>query len=185
LIYSDRSLRIAKELGFPEEMGDAAGLLSTIYEAQGNGMKAIQMHRLYIKMRDSVQNKKTQEATILNRLKYEYEKKAAADSVANAKENEVRDAEAAKNQAEVREKRNQQYALCGGLVLVLIFAGFMFNRFRITQKQKQVIEMQKHEVEEKNKEVTASINYAKRIQQSLLPTEKYIERNLNKLNREK
>jgi hypothetical protein len=34
---------------------------------------------------------------------------------------------------------------------------------------------------EKNKEVMDSINYAKRIQNALLPSEKCIERNLNKL----
>jgi len=38
--------------------------------------------------------------------------------------------------------------------------------------------------EEKNKDILDSIRYAKRIQQSLLPTEKYFERNLKILNRE-
>ena len=61
----------------------------------------------------------------------------------------------------------------------------MFNRFRATKKQKKVIEEQKlivenqkHIVDEKQKEILDSIRYAKRIQQSLLPTEKYINRNL-------
>jgi hypothetical protein len=35
--------------------------------------------------------------------------------------------------------------------------------------------------EEKNKSITDSIQYAKRIQQSLLPTEKYIEKSLKRL----
>ena len=34
---------------------------------------------------------------------------------------------------------------------------------------------------EKQKEILDSINYAKRIQMALLPNEKYIERNLNKM----
>jgi hypothetical protein len=36
-------------------------------------------------------------------------------------------------------------------------------------------------IEEKNKDITASIMYAKRIQFSLLPSEKYIEKNLKRL----
>jgi hypothetical protein len=46
-------------------------------------------------------------------------------------------AELAKQKAEISAKKNQQYALFGGLGLVLVFAGFMYNRFKITQKQKK------------------------------------------------
>jgi len=36
-------------------------------------------------------------------------------------------------------------------------------------------------VEEHQKEIIDSITYARRIQRSLLPTEKYIDKNLNRL----
>lgn len=75
----------------------------------------------------------------------------------------------------------------GGLILVFGFAVFAFNRFKVTQKQKKIIELQKDEVEkqkllveEKQKEVMDSIHYARRIQNSLLPSEKYIERIIGK-----
>jgi tetratricopeptide (TPR) repeat protein len=41
------------------------------------------------------------------------------------------------------------------------------------------------EIEEKNKEILDSIRYAKRIQESLLPTDKYIEKNLERLKKKK
>ena len=73
-------------------------------------------------------------------------------------------------------------------MLVLIFSMFLFNRFRVTQKQKKVIEEQKVEVDtayeklhEKNKEVIDSINYASRIQRALITSERYIQKNLKKL----
>lgn len=101
-----------------------------------------------------------------------------------------------KQKAEIKAKRNQQYALFGGLLLVIIFSAIMFNRFKITNKQKNIIELkeretqkqnkiiteQKHIVEEKQKEILDSIHYAKRIQTALITSEKYIEKNLNKLN---
>lgn len=37
----------------------------------------------------------------------------------------------------------------GGLLVVLIFAGFIFRALRITRKQKHIIEDQKKKVEEK------------------------------------
>ena len=81
----------------------------------------------------------------------------------------------------------------GGLALVLVFAGFMVNRFRVTNKQKLIIELkeietqkqnvvitqQKHLVEEKHKEITDSINYAERIQRSFLATKEILDENLN------
>jgi uncharacterized membrane protein (DUF106 family) len=61
----------------------------------------------------------------------------------------------------------------------------VFNRFRVTNKQKKIIEVQKTQVDaafeklhEKNKEVLDSIHYAKRIQSALMPNEKYIDRKL-------
>ena len=51
---------------------------------------------------------------------------------------------------------------------------------KVQQRTAEVVK-QKQVLEEKQKEILDSIQYAKRIQQSLLPTEKYIERNLNRL----
>ena len=82
-----------------------------------------------------------------------------------------------------------------GLLLVIIFAGFIFRSLRITRKQKDTIEMQKsiveqqkreveqqkNLVEEHQREIIDSITYARRIQRSLLPTAKYIEKNINRL----
>ncbi len=67
---------------------------------------------------------------------------------------------------------------------------FPVNRFRVTHRQKKVIEAQKKEVEdqkevveEKQKEILDSIHYAKRIQTALMPNEKYIDRNIRALQR--
>ncbi|MFL5754442.1 MAG: 7TM diverse intracellular signaling domain-containing protein [Bacteroidia bacterium] len=49
------------------------------------------------------------------------------------------------------------------------------------QNQKIEVEKQKEKLEEKNKSIIDSINYAKRIQNSLLTSEKYIERKLKEL----
>jgi hypothetical protein len=60
-------------------------------------------------------------------------------------------------------------------VLACIVAIFFIIRSNILRKEanKKLAE-QKHEIEEKNKEITDSIRYAKRIQQAHLPTDKYL-----------
>jgi len=84
--------------------------------------------------------------------------------------------------AEITTKKNQQYALFGGLFLVCVFGVFMFNRYKVTEKQKsiiedqkEVVEEQKKLVEEKQKEILDSIHYARRIQMALIPKDKRIE----------
>ncbi len=52
------------------------------------------------------------------------------------------------------------------------------EKLKLTLK---ALEEKNHFIEEKQNEILASIRYAKRIQQALLPTEKFIERNINKL----
>lgn len=168
--YSKKSLVLAKELGYPNEIFGAAKVLSSIYEFQNKGMKALEMHKLFIVMQDSLQNEAAYKATVQQQTKYEYEKQKVAD-----------DAEYDKNIAiEKKEKEKQQfitYAIAGGLALVVFFLVFVFNRLRITKKQKIVIEKQKTEVEtqkevieETHKEITDSINYAKRLQDAILPS---------------
>jgi len=79
------------------------------------------------------------------------------------------------------KEKTQRYAMYGGIFLLIIFGTFMFNRFKVTQKQKAVIELkeietqhQKHLVEEKQKEIIESITYAKRLQEAILPPEEFI-----------
>ena len=75
----------------------------------------------------------------------------------------------------------------GKLILLLLFIitsiFFIFFKNENLSYQKEVL-LQKEIIEEKNKDITASITYAKRIQQSLLTTEKYIEKNINRLKKQ-
>jgi hypothetical protein len=114
-------------------------------------------------------------------MQYEFDKKEIA---AKAEQDKL-------DAINAEEKKKQQiviYAGAGLLVLVAVFAVLMFNRFKVTQKQKAVIEEQKVLVDnayetlyEKNKEVMDSIRYAKRIQTALITSDKYISNALNRL----
>lgn len=170
-----KSYEIAKKTNITHSMMKAAMLLQKIYSKEKNYTKAYELISIYYQLRDSMVNEENKKAALKQNIQYEYEKKAAADSVVFAKEKEIKEIEISKQKAELKAKRNQQYALYGGLILVLLFAGFIFNRFKVSQQQKQVIEKQKLLVEEKNKEITDSIKYAKRIQNAILPPTKLVK----------
>jgi serine phosphatase RsbU (regulator of sigma subunit)/Tfp pilus assembly protein PilF len=174
--FGIRSLNTAKELGFPDNIRRAAMSLKAIYESQGDYKNTLKMYELQIQMRDSVYNIESRKTSIKKQMQYQYEKKAAADSVKVAEEKKV-------VSAQLKQEKTTRFALYGGLILVLTFSAFMFNRFKVTQKQKQIIEIkeqetrqQKHLVEEKNKEITDSITYAKRLQDAILPPQEFIDK---------
>jgi hypothetical protein len=107
-------------------------------------------------------------------MKFNFEKKTIADSIKVAADKKI-------NMAQLKQEKTQRYSLYGGLLLVVLFALFMVQRFRLTNKQKKIIEVQKHVIEEKQKEMLDSIHYAKRIQRALLTSEKYIQRKMKEL----
>jgi len=171
LSYGLQGLKIAKQIGSPDRERVAAKLLSDVYSAQNKPGPAFEMYKLFVQMRDSINNQEAEKAAIEKRFQYEYEKKAAADSVRIDEEKKVSDARHTK-------ERTQRYALYGGLLLTLVFALFMLNRFKVTQKQKVLIENQKTLVEEKQKEMLDSITYAKKIQQAVLKEEEHVSKHL-------
>jgi tetratricopeptide (TPR) repeat protein len=188
LPYALQAMKVSKKLGYTQHIVSSGFKLFPIYKGLGRSKEALETYELTIKMRDSLTGETNRKASLRAQLKYEYEKQATADSVAHAKENEIKSAELSRQAAEIKAKKNQQYALFGGLGLVILFSIFMFRRYRITQKQKMIIEEQKatveHQktlVEEKQKEIVDSIHYAKRIQLALLPGEKWVFNTLKRL----
>jgi serine phosphatase RsbU (regulator of sigma subunit) len=160
--FAIRALDIAREIGFPNEIKSAAKLLYGVYKAEGRGMKALEMHELFILMRDSINNENTQNATVQLEAKYDYSKQKALDD----KEYEKQISLAA---AQKQKQRVISISISTGSGLLILFLIFVYQRLRITKKQKIVIEEQKALVDIKNTEILDSITYAKRIQDAMLP----------------
>ncbi|MBK7666588.1 MAG: tetratricopeptide repeat protein [Sphingobacteriaceae bacterium] len=143
--------------------------LYLLFKEKGDASQALDYHEKYLALNDSMYSSEKNEIIEEMKAKFETEKK---------------DKELIKKDAEITVKRNQQYLLFGGLGLVIVFAGFMYNRFKVTNRQKEIIEKQKLLVEEKQKEILDSIHYAKRIQRSLLPNENFLNKSINRLKSE-
>ncbi|MCW9021197.1 MAG: tetratricopeptide repeat protein, partial [Flavobacteriales bacterium] len=176
--YLKESYQISKEIGSLEVLKSSTGKLSELYEKNNKKELAFDFYKLFIQYRDSLLNEENTKASIEKEMQYLYEKKSVADSLAYEKEKALSKAEIAKQKAELKMKKNQQYALFGGLFLIILFSGFMYNRFRVTNKQKQIIESQKIVVEQKNTEIVDSIKYAKRIQNAILPADELLKQQL-------
>jgi serine phosphatase RsbU (regulator of sigma subunit) len=167
--FASQSLEMATAIGFPLFIRNSSELLYEIYKQQGKFEQALRMHELTILMRDSILNDETKKSTFKQQTKYEYEKQEALKNVEHQKELAI---------AEEGKKRQQivSYSIGFGLFMLALFSMFIFNRLQITRKQKGIIEDQKKIVDAKNKHITDSINYAKRIQDSILPSKEELSK---------
>ncbi|MBP9068584.1 MAG: tetratricopeptide repeat protein [Bacteroidia bacterium] len=166
------------EIGAMTVVRDASNTLRNLYRKKGDFKKALEFQDMYFSTRDSLVNDENTKQNYQSEINYQFEKKAVADSIKGAEEKKL-------VAAQLKQEKTQRTALYGGLILLLVFAGFMYNRFRITNKQKKIIEIKEREtafqkeiIEEKHKEITDSINYAERIQRSFLATKETLDINL-------
>ncbi|HWY10626.1 MAG TPA: tetratricopeptide repeat protein, partial [Bacteroidia bacterium] len=176
--YAKKALEIGNKNGIATNQRDAAETLYEAYEKSGKLKEAMSMYKLFISMRDTILNENNKQEILKQELEYNYEK----EKTLNEKEHE-------KEIAISHEKESKQkvisISIAIGLIFVLLFALFIVNRLRVTNKQKkeiefqkQLAEYQKEIVDEKQKEIIDSINYAKRIQTALIAGHELLRNNL-------
>jgi len=172
------ALTIALSIGYLEFVKADYNELSDLYKETGQWQKAYQYYKKYSDIKDSMFNKDKSKEIGKLEAKSDYDKQTILEQAAQEKKDELAE-------ADKHKQRVVTGLVSGGLLLVLLLAGFIFRSLRITRKQKLVIEIksketeeQKKVVEEKNKDITDSINYAKRIQRALLKEEEHVSKHL-------
>ena len=158
------SYEYAQKIKSKDNICNAAKLLYRIYKKKGDKLNALAMLEVYSRLRDSILTDQSRKAMFKKQFQYEYDKQAALAKVEQEKVTITH--------------RITTIAISVGLFLVIVFSAFLFNRFRITKKQKLLIEEQKIIVDERNKEMLDSIHYAKRIQGALLASNTILKKNL-------
>lgn len=151
--YCNESLTISTEIGFLQYVAKANQTLSEIYESpdfeEHNSDKALAYYKAYVAERDSINSKNANQAE----LQFDFDKKEAIAK------------------AESKKQKLIIVFIALGLLLVLVFSGFIFRSLRNTNIQKNIIE-------EKNREITDSIEYALRIQTAILPPQRIVKQYL-------
>jgi len=169
----NKAILIANNFSQFDLLEEAHLYLVKIDSSRNNFKSAFNNFKLYIKYKDSVALEKNNKKVIETKYQTEYATMHITDSIKSVEENKI-------NELKINEEKTQKKLLTGFIFVIICVVIFILNRYKASQKQRKIIEQQKTEVEIKQKEILESINYAKRIQQSLLPTNKYLERNIKK-----
>jgi serine phosphatase RsbU (regulator of sigma subunit) len=175
LDYLKRSEKLSIENGDIDTQSEIYQYLYEYHKKKKQSAEALSALEKYHELKDSLSKDTKQREISKIQFEYEYQKKAAQDSVKMEGERTVNFEKIKAKNAEIAKTRIMLIAIILVVALLIVVSLVIYNRFRLTQKQKRIIEEknrqteeQKLIIEEKQKEILDSINYAKRIQDSLL-----------------
>lgn len=183
--YAMQALALADSIGDVEQAKNATEYLSGNYYDLKQFEKSLFYYKRYVAEKDKLTNVEGAKKLVEEESRLEFEKKEQKLKLEQEKKDAIAEAEA-------RQQRLISWSAGIGLLLFIVFSGFIYNRFHVTRKQNRIIEEQKaemevknsaleianHEVAQKNKDITDSIQYAKRIQRALLASDTLLKKNL-------
>ena len=141
LEYLKTTIVLSKESKQTEYYLAFAETLSEAYLLSGNAKSSLELYKEFIAVRDSVYDVEKINEAARKEMDYEYGKR----------EDSLRFQKALTDLNLVQEKRirkRETLFFSSGLALVLVFSGFVYNRWRLTQKQKRIIEKEKQRSDE-------------------------------------
>ena len=175
--YIDSSLTIALKTGRKDNTMEAYIILYTIDSLMKDSRSELDDYSNYILYRDSLLSEENIKKTVETEMQYAFDKKQAEDSLSNFA---FIQQEQLKHDQAIKQQRIFTLGGIAGFLMMLIVTLISYRAYRLKQKSNDVISIQKSIVDKKQKEILDSIYYAKRIQDSLLPKDKYFEKMMNK-----
>lgn len=159
---------IAEEIGLNDDLRMIHQNLSLCYENSGDLSKALIHYKKYSEIKDSVRNEENMRQ--LNELNNKMENTEREKQIELLKkDNNIKSLESEK-QKDKLAKQNLFLIIAIGFSLLFIILVFVLYRGNQTkQKNNKLLSHQKEIIEEKNKEIVDSINYARRLQEAILP----------------
>ncbi|HEY6161804.1 MAG TPA: tetratricopeptide repeat protein [Bacteroidia bacterium] len=164
LDYYKQGYDLAKETLYNEWLETGCFNMSDIYVKLGDYKNAYLIHKEYVAIKDTLESIADRKAMADLQDKFDDEQRDKTIQL-QQKENELLE-------AEVKSRNKTLVFASAGLVIVIVFAFFLYRSYREKQKINMVIE-------EKNKNITDSIMYAKRIQTAILPAREQFAQAVN------
>jgi len=174
----EEAVGLLEEVNHQEKLRYCYGCLYKSLKALNKHKEALVYHEKLTTLKDSMNTRDRIKELTKIEMNNEYTIKTELAELKHEKDIEIRE----------QEKRSQRliiYFIVFALIAAVFFAFFIVNRLNITKKQSKIIEQQKHDVElqkeiieDKQKEIIDSINYAKRIQNAILAHRDFIDENI-------
>lgn len=159
--YLEKGLKMAQEINDKSCIMQAASGLSKAYEKKGDCVKALQFLREYNTNKDSLINERNSNSIEEMQVLYQSSQK---DKEIERLSTEKRIAD-----AELSRQRLIIFSTVGTIIFALVLAIVIWSRYNLKKRANLELRKAYHNIEMKNHQITDSINYAKRLQNSILP----------------
>jgi len=170
LHFAEKGLKVAEEVKVIEWVKEALHVMSDIYAVQGDTIAAYRYHKRYASLKDSIFNESMiKQLAQLQSLYKTSEQQARIDLL--TKDKVIQDEE-----AQIRNIFLIVFII--GFVLITLLLWVVFRSNKRKKRDNALLQLQKNEIEDINKDINASILYAKRIQDAILPTEAQLQYHL-------
>jgi signal transduction histidine kinase len=124
--YYLKALKTAREINYKKEIREAYEHLSFLSEEMKDYGKALEYHKLYAQVKDSILNEESLKQSSELNIRYETEKKEK-EILLLTKDQELKD-------KTLKQQRILRFGLITGLGLLLALSGVLYNRYRFKQK---------------------------------------------------
>ncbi|PCH66495.1 MAG: hypothetical protein COC01_07870 [Bacteroidetes bacterium] len=178
--YYQQSVELAKELGIKEELESIYLQLSLLYENAGQYSKAFEYHQLYVTIKDSIFNEASAKSMNEMQTKYESEKKEKEIDMLT-KDNELQVLKTAQQEDQIRKQRLLIVGIIFILGLAISLIYVVYSQFKFKKQANYELEfkndqlgMVNQDLDRKNRSIAESINYAQRIQETIMPTQTHL-----------
>ena len=175
-INFSKSLTYAENLGNLYEQVERAELLAKSYSRIGKYELAYSFISHSKQLNDSLRQAESDAAFEDAITKYETDKKEAENALLQ-EQSKLKDLQLEQERQEARAEQERSWIIGGAIGLILLSGlFFLINRNRLKTRTNRLLSIQRDEILEQQKEITDSITYAKRIQNSFLPPDKDFEK---------
>ncbi len=174
--YFDRSYAIASELKVNGVLLDCYSSYAALFKKQRNFKAAYDYMQLYAAMRDTILNEDKNKSMAEMQTRFDTDKKEKEIAILTKNKN-LEELQSSEQQANIKKQKVAIYSSLGGITLALSLAFFVFKGYNqkkkanlLLEEKNEAIRQQKQVLEEKNIQITDSIEYAKSIQDAILPS---------------
>jgi len=151
--HAEKSLELALKKGYPRGLRDANELLFKINKRESKSDKALYHYEQYIQARDSLVNKENIREIAKLEEQYIYAQKAIKDSLENAEKIKIVQFQLEAEKANADKQTIINISLAVILLLIIVLVGFVYSQYKKVNKQKNLIEEQKIQVDQSLKEL--------------------------------
>ncbi len=167
--YFDSALTASVGHNFKEQLKNTYLGLASLDSAAGNYKAETEDFKKYIIYRDSITAEANEKKIVQEEMSAEFKQKQEAEKAEISRKETLA-------QQEKKKQKIIRNAFIAGFALTFFLALFIYRSYSRKRKDNIIISRQKEEVERHRMKLMDSINYAKKIQYSLLPPDKELSK---------